>query len=96
MNVINGSAFAGALGSRQRGLLQEPVVSRFIKPTPNRAHAAARDDDDGDGDAAAREDDDGDDDDGDGDDVDPHDEDKTISQPMLSLSRFIKPALKIV
>ena len=89
MNVINGSAFAGALGSRQRGLLQEPVVSRFIKPTPNRAHAAAREDDDGDGDAAAREDDDDDD-------VDPHDEDKTISQPMLSLSRFIKPALKIV
>ena len=91
MNVINGSAFAGALGSRQRGLLQEPVVSRFIKPTPNRAHAAARDDDDGDGDAAAREDDDDDDDDD-----DPHDEDKTISQPMLSLPRFIKPALKIV
>ena len=87
MNVINGSAFAGALGSRQRGLLQEPVVSRFIKPTPNREHAAARDDDDGDGDAAAREDDD---------DVDPHDEDKTISQPMLSLPRFIKPALNIV
>ena len=79
MNVINGSAFAGALGSRQRGLLQEPVVSRFIKPTPNREHAAAREDDDGDGD-----------------DVDPHDEDKTISQAMLSLSRFIKPALKIV
>ena len=79
MNVINGSAFAGALGSRQRGLLQEPVVSRFIKPTPNREHAAARDADDGADD-----------------DVDPHDEDKTISQPMLSLPRFIKPALKIV
>ena len=60
MNVINGSAFAGALGSRQRGLLQEPVVSRFIKPTPNLAHAAAHDDDDDDNDGDGDDSDDGD------------------------------------
>ena len=55
-----------SMAEERRSLQQEPVVSRFIKPTPNLAEADPHDDDDDDAD----DNDDDDYDDNDNDDKD--------------------------